>query len=533
MSRCDPSPPSQIRTVLRRIVLGLIGLILLGGAFLTGAYAHKYRAAIRARLSRLQDSPIVQTNLYNLRIQKLAIAGEGRDGAIDVLGEGVLLVNRRGSAWYVTPERTLQPLAIRVPINRSDFDADSLNARTTDQDRFSVKDLLVQDLGSGIRIVASHFFWHGDKKCHTLRVSALETTREAVLSGQGGAGAWRTILDSECRALNKSADSIHLHVTLGAGGRLAALSPQRILVTSGEFNVPGSAPNGADPAANSSGKTFLIDLSNGSVSEFTRGHRNPQGLAVASDGRIWLTEHGARGGDELNLLVRGGNYGAPELTYGTEYEMMVWPRSKTQGRHDKGIRPVYAWVPSIAPSQLIQLSGRSFPWWSGDLLMSSLESRMLYRIRVEENRVIFVEPFTVGHRIRDIIETPTGTIVLKTDDDFLVYVDNLESAGANLDPVTRGMLVAGNCQSCHSMRADEPSGIGPNLWNVVGRRVASRSDYAYSDALKRLGGNWTAERLRQFVANPGAYAAGTRMQTTTTYTDQQLQDLVAYLSTLR
>ena len=519
---------------LRRWVLPtFFWLASLGAAFLAGAFAHKYREAIRAKVRSIQSSPVIQTSLYNLRIEKLSIPGDGRDGAIDLFGEGLLLVNRRGQSWYITKDRTLQPLSLRVPINTPDFESDPFNRTTTEQNRFSVKDILVQSLPSGVRIIASHFYWYRDRSCHTLRVSAIETTRDAVLSGKDSSGTWETLLESHCRKLNLSPDSSH-HVTLGPGGRLAALSDRQILVTSGEFFGDEFAGPEAAQRGDSSGKTVLIDMGAGTATEFTRGHRNPQGLAVGPDGRIWLTELGARGGDELNLLVKGRDYGHPHLTYGTQYEMMVWPRSKTQGKHDGYEKPAFAWISSIAPSQLIVVNGKSFPWWTGDLLIAALGSESLYRVRIEGDRAMFVEPIVINHRIRDMVETTTGTIVLKTDDDFVVFIDNLETAPASgLDPVTRGGILAGQCRSCHALEPKVPSGLGPNLWGVVNRRVASAPNYSYSDALKKLGGTWTPDRIRAFITAPGTVAPGTRMAIAATYTEEQMNDLIAYLQSLR
>jgi cytochrome c2 len=522
--------------VRKWVLAGILWLGTLGAAFLGGALAHKYRAAIRARLGALQGSPVIQTNLYSLRIQKLAIPGEGRDGSIDVFGDGLLFVSRTGHAWFVSADRQLTELALRVPINFDEFRSDPHNQKTTDQDRFSVKDFLVHPKNGGFRILATHLYWHRDSSCNTIRVSSTETTREELLAGRTGPGTWQTLLESSCRPLNLSADSATRHVTLGSGGRLALLPNNQLLLTVGEFTAEYESPVTTDSTGvlDVYGKTVLIDLGTGSPREFTRGHRNSQGLAVGADGRIWLTEHGARGGDELNLLVAGRHYGAPYVTYGTQYEMMVWPRSTAQGRHEGYERPMFAWVPSIATSQLLVLRGTAFPWWSGDLLVGTLAAQSLYRVRVEDGRVIFVEPISIGHRVRDLVEMPSGTIAIKTDDDFIVYVDNLSATpAADLDPVTRGQLVAGQCQSCHNFADGGTDGIGPNLHGVVGRRVAGRSSYAYSDALRRVAGSWTPERLRQFVANPEAFAPGNRMVTTGSYTQQQLDDLIAYLGTLR
>lgn len=522
---------------LRRwVLLGLIWTATLAGAFVTGVVVHKYRSQIRARLFSLQSSPVVQTNLYNLRIQKLAIPGEGRDGALEVLGNGLLLANRRGQLWFVDSTRQLHDLPLRVPINLAEFEADTFNRHTTDQDRFSVKDLLVRNRAGRMRIFASHFQWHADRHCNDLHVSMLESTVDSVLAGLTGAGRWRGVFESApCRDLIETGDGRTKHVTLGSGGRMVALSDRQLLVTVSEFSAEyQSAPSADSSALDSYGKTILVDLETGRASEYSRGHRNAQGLAIGPDGRVWETEHGARGGDELNLILPGRHYGAPLVTYGTQYEMMTWPLSKTQGRHEGFEKPVFAWVPSIATSQLLVLRGSAFPWWSGDLLVSTLGSLSLFRVRVEDERVRFVEPIMIGHRIRDVVEMLSGTIALKTDDDFLVFVDNLDrTPTAMLPAAVRGELVAGQCKSCHTFEQNGASGIGPNLWGIEGRRVAYQADYAYSDALRRMGGTWTAARLRAFVANPQVVVPGTKMQTTSTYTEEQLTDLMAYLRSLR
>ena len=522
--------------MLRRLLLVALGLAALGATFLAGAFAYKYRAAIRGRLQALQGSDVIQTSLYNLRVQKLNIPAEGRDGGIAALGEGVLFVNRNGRSWYVTPERQLQEVGLVVPINAAEFAADPFNANTTDQDRFSVKDILIQPIASGIRIAAAYMYWHSDRRCNALRVSVTETTQERLLTSGGGPGTWRTVFESApCRELIETGDGRTRHVTLGAGGRLIAMSENELLLSVGEFSAEYEAGTSTDSSVvDSYGKTMRIPLDGGRAREFTKGHRNQQGLAIGSDGRIWSTEHGSRGGDELNLLVEGRNYGAPNVTYGTQYEMMVWPRSKTQGRHDGYEKPMLAWVPSIATSQLVVLTGKAFPWWTGDLMVSTLQTQSVYRVRIEDGRAIFAEPIVVGHRVRDIAEAASGSLVLKTDDNFLVFLDNLDQASPeDLPPETRGAIVAGQCRSCHAVQEGAPSGLGPNLHGVVGRRVASLPGYAYSDALKRAGGQWSDDRLRSFIANPGSAIPGTRMLTTTTYTDQQLTDLLAYLRTLR
>jgi len=523
-------------TVWRKALLLVLWMGSLGAALLAGALAHKYRARIRAYFRAVQDSPVLQTSLYNLRIRKVAVQTESRDGGIAAVEDGVLFVNRRGASWFVDSALQLHPVSLRAPTNVAEFEADPYTSTTEFRERFGVKDILVQRLPGSLRLLVAHAWWNTGRRCYTLRVSALET-RAAQLTGREAGdtstGSWRMLFESTCRELLGGTESQPRHVTLGWGGRLAALSDTQIMLSVGEFSAE-YAEQPAMTVNDSAGKTILIDVAGATGRTYSWGHRNAQGLAVAPDGRIWLTEHGARGGDELNLVRPGRNYGVPEVTYGTQYGMLVWPRSPAQGRHEGYEKPIFAWVPSIATSQLAVLSGRGFPYWAGDLLIGTLASQNLYRVRVEEDRVIFVEPMVMGHRLRDIDETASGSIVLLTDDGFLVYLDNLDgAASASLAPVDRGALLAGQCRSCHTMAPDSANRIGPNLWGVVGRRVASSSGYRYSDALRNVGGTWTREQLKRYLADPPAFAPGTSMAVATGYTDQQLADLVAYLETLR
>ena len=185
---------------------------------------------------------------------------------------------------------------------------------------------------------------------------------------------------------------------------------------------------------------------------------------------------------------------------------------------------------------MIVIEQDAFPYWKGDLVVSSLSARSLYRVRIEDGRVMFVEPIAIGHRIRDIVEALDGSIVLKTDDNFLIYLQPIDvnsSDVTDLSPVLRGQLLAGQCRGCHTFESGGAGGIGPNLWGVVGRPVASLGDFQYSEGLRAVGGRWTRTALRSFLRNPGSFAAGNAMEMTTTYDDEQLSDLIAYLQTLR
>jgi hypothetical protein len=408
-------------------------LFSLAGAFGVGAYVNQRPTRTPPVVRSVQLSQHIETNLYNLGVQLIAVPAEGRDGGIAPLGNGLLFANRKGRLWYVDSAKSLRALNLRIPINIPEFEADPYNASTERRDRFAVKDILVQTIPSGVRILASYNHWYSEKDCYTLRVSSIETSFDGLMAGTVPA-TWKTVFESHpCHPLIQ--EGKHWIPTHEAGGRLLAVSKREILITVGVFQSDVETTEGfiEGPDVNSSyGKTILFNLATGASRVFTRGHRNPQGLAATADGKIWLTEHASRGGDELNRLVQRKDYGFPHVSYGTKYNSMTWPGNPQLGRHEGYEKPTYAWVPSIGISELIVIEGSAFPFWKGDLMVSSLLAETLYRLRIEDGRAIYAEPIPIGHRIRDIAETADGSIVLKTDDNFLVF---LEPAAAT-DPTS-------------------------------------------------------------------------------------------------
>jgi glucose/arabinose dehydrogenase len=149
---------------------------------------------------------------------------------------------------------------------------------------------------------------------------------------------------------------------------------------------------------------------------FTYGHRNPQGLTVHPDtGEIWAAEHGPKGGDEINILRPGTNYGWPVITYGRSYA----GKSIGEGTSKPGMaQPVRYWVPSISPSGMAFYTGDAFPFWRGNLFLGALSGRALVRLELDGERVVHEERLLedLGARIRDVRNGPDGTLYLLTDD---------------------------------------------------------------------------------------------------------------------
>jgi aldose sugar dehydrogenase len=200
------------------------------------------------------------------------------------------------------------------------------------------------------------------------------------------------------------------------GSRIVEAPDGRIFLTIGDRGDDMSAQD----LSNHNGTVVRINR-DGSVPEdnpfvstsgarpeiWSYGHRNPQGAALDADGNLWTAEHGARGGDEINLVRRGANYGWPVISYGRQYS----GRRIGEGTERPGMeQPEFFWDPSIAPSGMVVHSGRMFPGWRGQILVGSLNSDHIARVGGSPLREIerIAGPETA--RVRDVREAPDGSV---------------------------------------------------------------------------------------------------------------------------
>src|SRR5262249_39868692 len=195
----------------------------------------------------------------------------------------------------------------------------------------------------------------------------------------------------------------------------------------------------------------------------------------------------------LNVITEGSNYGWPDVTLGTDYTSYEWDvGSSLVGSHTGYAAPLFAWIPSIAVSQLIQVDN-FHSRWNGDLLVGSLKASSLYRLRLETDRVVYSEPIWIGQRIRDIVQTAEGVIVLWTDDTQLLFitVDKDQLATKRRVPdVVSDAVVDAHCLACHHFGPTSPEDRAPTLSNLLNRPIASDS-FRYSVGLRAKQGTWT------------------------------------------
>lgn len=442
------------------------------------------------------------------------------DAHIIVSGDGSFFVYRESGSSDGAVE--FKSLPYRAPMNTEAFvaaaESYSENSRRVNTGWFRVNDVVAADLPGRTRLVVSHDFWNDEDDCVTVRLSYADVQAESFLEGSAVLD-WRLLYETAPCVGFKSTG--HPFGGMQTGGKMTMLPDKRgrLLVAFGdlEFDGVNSELIYAQDAKTSYGKVVAIDMYTGRSRRLTMGHRSPAGLHADKEGRIWLTEHGPQGGDELNLIVNGANYGWPLVTQGTQYQTYSWPLSNRQSEHDGYQMPTFSWVPSIGISDVISLQGNLLSVWRGDLLVASLKAGTLYRVRVRDGKTLFVEPIPIGTRIRDLVETDRGELLLWTDSGSVISiepVDNFDEIGRlGSDSVSTwsGETLFRACQGCHTKEQGQPHGIGPNLWNIFGKDIASSPGYSYSKSLSEVSGVWDAANLDAFLANPQAFSAGNAM----------------------
>jgi glucose/arabinose dehydrogenase len=248
------------------------------------------------------------------------------------------------------------------------------------------------------------------------------------VSGQGATTLARaklrdnTLINWQDLLVSKSRTRTNHHFA----GRLAFDKQGHVFMSIGDRGLRGNAQD----LSNHAGSIIRLNL-DGSVPKdnpfmnddvalaeiWTYGHRNPQGLFFnAETQQFWSNEHGPRGGDEINLIKPGHNYGWPIISYGKEYNSIS---AVGEGTHKAGMaQPIKVYTPSIAPSGLIQYQGKPFPQWQGHLLSGALKLQHLNIITLDKQQQAVKEERLLGHlgeRIRNVIQGPDDLIYLSTD----------------------------------------------------------------------------------------------------------------------
>lgn len=352
-------------------------------------------------------------------------------------------------------------------------------------------------------------------------------------------------------------------VGVGSGGQGNRGMVQRLDNQSGKIihlNRDGTAVAGGPFAGKPGARPELYAI----------GFRNSAGLARTEDGTIWTIDIGPKGGDELNIVKPGGNYGWPLVTWGFDYS----GRAMSDKQEDvEFVDPVATWSPSRAPGDLTEYTGNKIPEWKGDLFASELMGQLVRRIRVREGKVVLEEAllYDLRERMRSVATGPDGYLYAITDSgrgrllrirpgkaglneqariaqpygkaagksmeaDFAargVYQERFTQVLFNFkyDEAKAKALFGENCASCHRAGTFTEGEIGPDLNGVSGRRSGSLPGYAYSAALRdpKTAVVWDNDSLVSFVSNAQAYYPGTKMAIAPIDDLETVRQIVAYL----
>jgi len=236
------------------------------------------------------------------------------------------------------------------------------------------------------------------------RIAADEKSLEAVkdlLDGEGTGG----------RVIQANDGTLLVETAVPAGmGILSSdwMQPQQLDSLMGKvlrINTDGTVPKD-NPFAGKPGARPEI---------FALGFRDPQGLALDPSGAVWTSEHGPRGGDEINQVAKGKNYGFPVITYGRDYNGKPINGDKTVQAGME--QPVYFWTPDIAPGGIAFYTGNAFPAWKGNLFVAALAGKYLVRLVLDGTHVVSEERLLtdVNARLRAVHEGPDGSLYVLTD----------------------------------------------------------------------------------------------------------------------
>lgn len=208
-------------------------------------------------------------------------------------------------------------------------------------------------------------------------------------------------------------DQGHLYFSIGDRGN-REINPQDLTRDGGKIyrlNLDGSIPQ----------DNPFVDNDNNRKAIYSYGHRNPQGMIThPKTGKIWVHEHGPRGGDEINVIEAGKNYGWPVITYGINYS----GTSITDITEKDGLeQPLYYWLPSIAPSGMAFSTSNIYPKWKDDLFVGSLKFEYLERLEIKDNQVVKREKVldSIG-RVRNVEEGPDGFLYVGVEGKGIVKI---------------------------------------------------------------------------------------------------------------
>ena len=571
----------MLKSLFQRPWAQMTALVLaLAAAFLSGAAvvtAYQHRETIIMRLSAEIDKPVsdiltvdwttLETGLLTLERADIPLgqtAWWASGGAIDAIGNTVLYISSSGHIATLDLDRgVFEYSPFRAPMNYDYLQQNVFNKQPSFHvDGFRVQDALIvrgQTEDSAVLYVSHHVFDEATSEfCSVISRTGLDLENGSFKLTDG---VWTELFRiSECVSME---EFDWVFIGMEGGGKMLQLDAEHLLLSVGDYGIAWELGIANDRVgkqySNDFSKLLRINMVTGEAKVFANGVRNPQGLTMDDDGNIWEAEHGPQGGDEINLVREGADFGWPTVSLGMHYgePRAPIPTNPVQGRHEGFDPPVMAFLPSVGLSAIAAIpeDTKAFGLWSGDLIATSLVGQTLFHIRRDADRLIYAEPIVLGGRLRDIALLDNGWIALlgNQDENLILLRDAAaqgentsaslsvsgygavavrEAAVAELVPENEGgrFEFRSKCSSCHSL--DGSPKAGPHLNGVVGRNIASLEDYVYSDALAEADGRWTTSRLIEFMEYPHEMYPGTTMPGGFGLDKWQRREVAEYLASI-
>jgi len=370
---------------------------------------HKVSAFVVIILAIAMTTPIAgaqitapKLSITTIATENLQVVGSNgvRGAAAAVLDDNQLLLGggQKGSHLYLFDLSTKsdQLLGRVIPASERLNDA-----------RFAITDIAVLSKSStSANLLISYPSYRKNGNCVVVKLDAYKLTlgsKPSITKGKN----WFT-----------SKPCVPISAVQHAAGRLAVIDEKTTYLTVGDL---GFSKIGSKSARGDLGGVFKIGASK--VEKISTGHRNQQGIELIGND-LYISEHGPRGGDELNLIKKGADYGWPTVTYGQAYSSGDYVRPTRARTHDGFQLPLYNWVPSVAPTELVQLPATG-KWgaWSSQLVMGTLKEQALIFIQLSsKDKVGQVASVDVSDRIRDLELLPDGRLVATTDSGNLLLI---------------------------------------------------------------------------------------------------------------
>jgi glucose/arabinose dehydrogenase len=276
-----------------------------------------------------------------------------------------------------------------------------------DDSRFAITDIgVLSQSGDRATVVISYPRYDSGRDC----VSVVLASYQVNFGEKPSVKRWRTWFASK--------PCVPVGAIQHAAGRIEVIDKSTVYMTVGDLGFEK-----IDQVKVRGDLGSLFKITSSRVEKISQGHRNQQGIAlVGSD--LYTSEHGPRGGDELNLIVKGRNYGWPQVTYGEPYSSGDYVKPEVTGSHEGFAKPMRFWVPSVAPTELIQLpAGPAWGKWASQLVMGTLREESLIFIELRDRKTVGqVVKVSVGERIRDLELSLEGAIVATTDSGKLLVI---------------------------------------------------------------------------------------------------------------